>query len=78
MRNKSKDGRYKKHIMEKRYNMCNANQTFLLNQEVMLLTRKSARLSIVLGTNYAMVNVYCKTTTSKVYEACEEFGFERV
>lgn len=78
MRNEYDKYRNRKYIMEKRYNMNNANQMFSLNQDVMLLTKKSARISIVIGSNCVIVNVYCKTNTSKVYETCEKFGFERI
>lgn len=64
--------------MEKRYSIHNTNQMFSLDQEIMELTKKSARISIVVGTSFIIVHVYCKKNTSKVYYLCEDFGFERI
>lgn len=70
--------RNRKYVMEKRYSIYNTNQMFSLNQEIMELTKKSARLSVVVGSSFIIVNVYCKKNTSKVYCLCEDFGFERI
>lgn len=70
--------RNRKYVMEKRYAIHNTNQMFSLDQEVMELTKKSARISIIVGNSTVIVHVYCKKNTSKVYCLCEEFGFEGI
>lgn len=41
--------RNRKYIMEKRYKTSNANQMFLMNQEVMILTKKVLELVLWLA-----------------------------
>lgn len=68
--------RNRKYIYEKRYDLNNADQMFRFDQDIMSLTRRSARLSVIVGSNNLIVHVFCKMETSNAALTARRLGFE--
>lgn len=66
------------HVFEERYRINDIDDMARMNQEIITLTRSSARLSLTVGSKYAVLHVYCKTDRSRVYRLCEELMFLEV
>lgn len=72
------NGRNRGHVLEKRYNFDRYSDLFNLDRDIMDLTRLSARLSITVGSHTTVLNVFCRTDTSKVYRTAISKGFEEI
>lgn len=68
----------KSHVFEERYRINDADDMARMNQEIIELTRSNARLSVMVGSRFSILHVYCKTNKSKVYRLCRELLFEEV
>ena len=71
------DGRNnnRRYVFEKRYCLDNDDEMFQFDQDIMKLTKRSARVSVIVGSTVLSMHVYCRTNTSKVYRTCEKLGF---
>lgn len=74
-RDKRENNANRNYIYEKRYSLHNTDDMLEFNQNIIDLTRKSARVSVVVGNTTLVVYVYCRTRVSKVSNLCDRLGF---
>ena len=71
---KGRDNR--RYTLQKMYDLKSTEDMLELNYNIIRLTKKSARLSIITGQKKVKLYIFCRTNTSKAYKEAVKIGFK--